>query len=103
MNDLVDRLPVQQDEKAQITFHMVSGDIFNQTIDDLDHAQSFMDWYRNPGKCKVWAWHCVADSEIHLFKHDQIMAVDIEGYIEPEGRSSRWYERFFDRIRARWL
>jgi hypothetical protein len=62
-----------------------------------------MDWFRNPGKHKIWAWHVVAEQTIHMLNHEHIMAVGIDGYIEPAGRSSRWYERLFDRLRARWL
>ncbi len=89
-------------EKIMITVHFISGDMLVQPIpvDQADYVQEFMDWYRNPGKTKVWAWHCFNDRSIHMFCHAQIAAVDIEGYIEPEGRASRWYERLIDRFRT---
>lgn len=85
-----------------ISVHMASGDVFVQPIpiDQYDLVQEFMDWYRHPGKDRVWEWHVVSEQSLHMIKHDLIMAIDIEGYIEPEGRSSRWYERILDRIRA---
>lgn len=101
MIDAQDLQPVDQEE-VLVVIHMASGETFTQPIplDDLDYVQEFMDWYRNPGKEKVWAWHCLNTRSIHLFQFDQIAAVDIEGYIEPDGRPSRWYERLVDRFRA---
>jgi len=104
MIDLKDRLQSVADE-ITISVHMVSGDVFVQPIpiEQADDVQDFMNWFRNPGKDKVWAWHVIREQTIHMLHHDKIMAVDIEGYIEPDGRVSRWYERLFDRLRARWL
>ncbi|MGG1598039.1 hypothetical protein [Paenibacillus naphthalenovorans] len=84
-----------------VTIHFVDGDSFVQplTIEDADAVQDFMNWFRNPGRDKVWAWHVVEHRQIHMMHHDKIMAVDIDGFIEPEGRPSRWYERFFDKIK----
>lgn len=101
MNGLLERRSVQ--EEITITVHFVDGDSFVQPlpIDYADAVQEFMDWFRAPGKDKVWAWHVVAEQKIHLFNHAHIMAVDIEGYIEPEGRPSHWFERLVDWFRAR--
>lgn len=78
----------------------VDGSEFVQPfpIDYADAVQDFMDWFREPGRIKVWSWHSPAASAFHMFHHRNIIAVDIEGYIEPEGRDSRWYERFIDRL-----
>jgi len=103
MNDLLERRSVR--DEITITIHFVDGNLFVQPlpIDQADAVQEFMDWFRDPGKHKVWAWHVVAEQKIHMLNHAHIMGVDIEGYIEPEGRPSRWYERLADRIRLRWL
>jgi hypothetical protein len=103
MNNLLERRSVGNE--ITISVHFVSGDTFVQPlpIDQADAVQEFMDWFRNPGKHKVWAWHVVAEQAVHMLHHDKIIAVDIEGYIEPDGRSSRWYERLIDRIRLRRL
>lgn len=85
-----------------ITIHLVNGESFVRSL-PLEHAedvQDFMDWYRRPGKVKVWAWHVPTAAQIHMLHHDHILAVDIDGYIEPDGRPSRWYERIADRMRA---
>jgi hypothetical protein len=93
---------------AEITLsiHMVDGSTFMQelSIDDADGAQAFLDWFRQPGKCKVWTWQAPTCSMLHSLHHAHITAVDIEGYIEPEGRETRWYERLVDRLRLwSWL
>jgi len=99
MIDAIDRNPVDQ-ENVLVVIHMVSGETFTQPIplDNVDIVQDFMDWYRSPGKEKIWAWHCIKERSIHMLRHDKIGAVDIEGYIEPDGRPSRWYERLIDRF-----
>ena len=85
-----------------ISVRMVSGDVFVQPVpvDEADVVQEFMGWFRKPGKIRVWAWHAIEEQTIHLLRHDQIAAVDVEGYIEPAGRSSRWYECLVDRLCA---
>ncbi|MBN2980119.1 hypothetical protein [Cohnella algarum] len=95
--------PVNQEITLRV--HFVGGESFTQylSVDDAEVIQNFMDWFRRPGKDQVWAWHVVHDAEIHMMHHRHIIAVDIEGYVEPEGRPSRWYERWLDRLRMRWL
>lgn len=97
MLDFLDLPPLGPNE-LRVTIHLSNGEVFVQELDDYDQAQEFMNWFRNPGKYKVWSWHCPLERTIHLFRHDQIVAVDIEGYIEPLGRTSRWYEKIFDKI-----
>lgn len=91
-------------EEIVITIHFVDGDMFKQPfpIDFADRVQNFMDWFRNPGRNRTWAWHVIQSSQIHMFRHEHIMAVDIDGYIEPAGRPSRWYELILDRFRMWW-
>jgi hypothetical protein len=86
-----------------IYIHMTDGNTFVQPlpIDHADGVQDFMDWLRNPGKIKVWSWQVPTAGNIHLLHHCHIVSVDVEGFIEPEGRPSRWYEWAWDRITSK--
>lgn len=92
-------------DEIKITIHMASGDVFEQPLpyEMAEAVQHFMDWYRNPGKTRIWTWQAPSDMSMHLFHHSHIAAIDVDGYIELDGRESRWYEILFDRIRARWF
>lgn len=92
-------------QEINITIRFVDGDVFVQPIpiDNADSVQEFLDWFRKPGKSKIWSWHVPTHSIIHMLNHDHIMGVDVEGYLEPDGRESKWYEKLIDRIRVRRL
>jgi hypothetical protein len=87
-----------------LNIHMVDGSTFVQelSVDDADGAQGFMDWLRQPGRIKVWTWQVLGDASLHVLHHRHIMAVDVDGYVEPDGRASRWYERKMDRLMLWW-
>jgi len=84
--------------------HMIDGSTFVQDlpVDDADGAQDFLNWFRQPGRNKVWTWQVPSDASLHALHHPHIMAVDVEGYVEPDGRTSRWYERLLDRLMLWW-
>lgn len=92
-------------DEITICIHCANGDNFEQSlpIDFADDVQDFINWYRNPKRDKVYTFYSAIDHRSHLIQYNQITAVVIDGYIEPEGRQSRWYERIIDRIRLRWL
>lgn len=102
MNSLADK---QIADEITISIHFVDGDTFVQPIpvEDAEIVQDFMDWFACPGKDLVWSWHVDQAQQIYMMHHSKIMAVDIQGYIEPEGRKTRWYERLLDKWRARKL
>jgi hypothetical protein len=104
MNEVKDQ-PEAITSEILIKVHFTDGDTFHQPfpVDWADSVQEFMDWFRRPGKRKTWAWHVITDGHIHMFRHEHIMAVDIEGYWEPDGRRSRWYERWMDKLRAKMI
>lgn len=97
--------PKPVSDEITITINFSDGSQFLQPLplDESDTAQDFMNWFNDPGKNKVFSLHNVTESKINMFHHAHITSVDIEGYIEPEGRSSRWYERLIDRLRVRRL
>ncbi|RJX40875.1 hypothetical protein D3P09_02295 [Paenibacillus pinisoli] len=82
-----------------LSIHLADGSIFVQelSVEESEGAQSFLEWYRKPGRAKVWTWQVPSESTLHALHHSHIIGVDMEGYIEPEGRSSKWYERILDR------
>lgn len=88
-----------------VTIYLVSGDMLTQSflIEEADNVQMFIDWYHKPGRQKTFSFHHIASQTVRVIHHDKITMVDIDGYIEPEGRSSRWYERLIDSIRIRWI
>lgn len=94
--------PESKTYEIMVTIHFLDGDTFIQPfpVDYADRVQCFMDWFRKPKKDKVWAWHVLDTGQIHMFHHEKIMAVDIDGYIEPDGRKSRWYERLIDKLKV---
>jgi hypothetical protein len=96
---------IAKTNEIMIYVHTTTGDIYRQPfpVDDADKVQRFMDWVRRPGKHKAWSWHTGETGEIHMFLHNHIMAVDIEGYWEPDGRRSRWYERWMDKLRVKMI
>lgn len=83
-----------------LNIHMIDGNTYLQelSVDDADGAQDFLDWFRNPGRNKVWTWQVPSCATLHALHHRHIMAVDVEGYVEPDGRPSRWYVRMLDRF-----
>lgn len=103
MESVYDKSPQSCEFEIIITIHFMNGEIFTQplSIDDAEGAQMFMEWYRNPGKIKVWSWQNQLNSTTRMMHHNHIHAVDIEGYQELEGHKSRWYERVIDWLRAR--
>ena len=105
MNDLLDSsMPITDAKEIVITMHMTNGENFVQhlPIDCADGAEDLLKWFRNPKKFtdKTWAWKCLNDKTIHIFHHSHVVAIDIEGFIEPDGRYAKWYERAVDKIRS---
>lgn len=98
MNELDD-----DKQTVHISIHFTDGNIFNQPlpIEYADMAEEFMNWFRSPGKWATWSWHCIGEQTIHILSHKHIQAVDIEGYIRPEGRGSKRIERVIDWLRVR--
>ncbi|WP_213413571.1 hypothetical protein [Xylanibacillus composti] len=93
-------------DRIMITIHMISGDVFEQPLpyEMADGVQDFLDWYRDPGKERIWTWHVPSQMSVHAFHHAHIVAVDVDGYIEPDGRNSRWWERLWEKwLVRRWL
>jgi hypothetical protein len=88
-----------------LIIHFVDGTTLEQPvpIDQEEDINQFMNWLRKPGRNRVYEWHTVNEQHIHMIRYDAIQSVEIEGYIEPEGRPSRWYERVIDWIRWRWF
>lgn len=87
-------------DEILITIHFANDTIYEQPVpvDRADDVQEFMDWYRDPKKVKTWAWHITGSSTIHLIRHEHIVAVDIHGYIEPDGRTTNRWQRLLDKI-----
>jgi uncharacterized Fe-S cluster-containing radical SAM superfamily enzyme len=104
MNGLKDK-PLSRKDEIVVTIHFVDGDVLIQPlpIDHADGVQKFIDWYRKPGQGKVWTWQTPSEQKLRLIHHHHIECVAIDGYIEPNGRSSRWYERIHDKIRSWWV
>lgn len=101
MQDLLERRSTG--DEITISIHFSSGERFDQPmpIDCADGVQEFMDWFRHPKGCKVYTFYSISNQQVHMFHHNQIIAVDIDGYIEPEGRKSRWYVLLLDRLRSK--
>lgn len=100
MNDLKSRNCHIPETEVIINVHFTNGDLFSQPVDKYSDAQEFIDWYRKPGRDTLYEFHCVSDNQIHLLRHEKITAVDVDGYIEPSGRSSRWYEKIVNKFRV---
>ncbi|WP_226000907.1 hypothetical protein [Paenibacillus sp. BJ-4] len=100
MNGLIDA-ESQEIHEIEIKVHFVDGDTFSQHLpfEYTEAVQDFLDWFRKPGRQKVFTFFTPATRDIHALHHSKIMAVDVSGYIEPDGRESRWYERLIDRFR----
>ncbi|PPQ49110.1 hypothetical protein C5G87_06970 [Paenibacillus peoriae] len=97
MNSLL----TKAEEKITLSIHMVNGETFVNRfpVDDCEVVEVFLAWYRSPRWTKVFTFHKVYDAEIYSIHHRNIALVRVEGYIEPDGRGSRWYERLIDRFR----
>ncbi|MFC4305795.1 hypothetical protein [Cohnella boryungensis] len=104
MHGIMDSRPPAAAAVITLKIHMVDGSTFVQElpVDDADGVQEFLDWFRQPGRNKVWTWQVPSSVSLHALHHPHIMAVDVDGYVEPDGRTSRWYERLLDRISLWW-
>lgn len=104
MNDILDHQE-QQTYEINIRFVFVNGDTFEQplSIDEADGVQDLIDWFRDPKAIPVWTWKVPSMQKSHMLHKTHIMSIDVDGYIEPDGRESRWFERLVDRIRVMML
>lgn len=100
MNGLNDK---QLAEEIVITIHLVCGEVITQpcTIEETDSVQDFINWFRDPGKDKVYTWWSQEHST--LIAHSNISAIFVDGYYEPMGEESKWYHKLLDKWRARKL
>jgi hypothetical protein len=103
MNDLIS--PDQENKyPINVEIRLSTGDTHVQPLEiDSDGAQAFMDWFRNKKASAVWTWQVPTHQKISMIHRCHIASVDIKGYIEPEGRRSKWYERLLDKIRVKFL
>jgi hypothetical protein len=101
VNDLIER-PTTQEHDINIRITFVNGDVFEQplTMNEMDGVQDLMDWFRDTKGTPVWTWHVPSISELHMLNRAHIMGIDIDGYIEPDGKDSRWYERLADKVQT---
>lgn len=101
MNGLENRATAEEGELLLI-IHFVDGDSLEQsvTVEEAEVVQGFIEWFRSPGRYPVHSLHFPLEGKIKLLRHSNITAVEIEGYIEPEGRDSRWYERMLHKYKA---
>lgn len=101
MNELIES---EQENAYPITVYITlsNGNAYNQPLEiDSDGAQSFMDWFRDPKGGPVWSWNTPTEKKIVMFHRTHIASVDVSGYLEPDGRESRWYERLLDKIHTK--
>ncbi|MEC4566757.1 hypothetical protein L8C07_12445 [Paenibacillus sp. CMAA1739] len=97
MNDL----SIEKAEEITVSIHLVNREIFEYyyPADELENVEVFLSWYKKPGRDKVFTIHTPHLKEIRSLNHENIVFVSVDGYIEPYGRESRWYERLIDRFR----
>ncbi|MFC6545446.1 hypothetical protein [Cohnella cellulosilytica] len=57
MQDLKEA-PIPAATVITLNIHMIDGTTFVQDlpVDDADGAQDFLNWFRQPGRIKVWTW-----------------------------------------------
>lgn len=103
MNDLREQ-PRRTDE-ITIRFVFSNGDDFVQplSMDEADGVQDLIDWFRDSKSVPIWTWRVPSAQMSHMLNKAHIMAIDIDGYIEPEGEPSKWYQRLIDKTRTKWL
>ena len=101
MNSLVD----QPTDEITIRFIFVGEESFIQTlpIDESDGVQDLLDWYRDNKAVPIWTWSVPSVQKVHMLNKAHIIGIDIDGYIEPEGKDSKWYEKLLDKIKTKWM
>lgn len=94
-------LSIEKVEEITVSIHLVNREIFEYycPADELENVEVFLSWYKNPGRDKVFTIHIPHLKEIRSLNHENIVFVSVDGYIEPDGRESRWYECLIDRFR----
>ncbi|WP_068505730.1 hypothetical protein [Paenibacillus kribbensis] len=94
-------LQIETTEEITLSIHLVNGEIFEYyfPIDESENVEVFLSWYKKPGRDKVFTVHTPHLKEIRSFCHSNIAFVAVDGYIEPNGRESKWHERLIDRFR----
>lgn len=94
-------LSTKAEDKITLSIHLVNGGIFEYyfPMDESKNLEVFLSWYKKPSRDKVFTIHTPHLKEIRSLNHENIVLVLVDGYIEPDGRESRWYERLIDRFR----
>lgn len=89
-------------DELTIEFHFVDGEKFTQSlpIDHADAAHNVMEWFNDPKGSPAWTWKVPHESKIQMIPRSKLTFIQINGYIDLEGRESRWYERWMFKFRS---
>jgi hypothetical protein len=92
-------------DELTIEFHFVDGEKFTQhlPIDDADAAQDVMEWFNDPKGSPAWTWKHPHECKIQMIPRAKITFIQIQGFIDLEGKESKWYQRIMDKIRTKLL
>lgn len=92
----------QTSGEIEIHIRMTNGEIHIQPLplDYADGADDLMNWFRDPKAGPVWTWHCLSGCKLTAIARSSISAIDIYGYIEPEGNKVKWYQKIADKVRV---
>jgi hypothetical protein len=101
MRDTIE--PTARTDQLIITFHFTDGEKFTQelSINQIEAAEDVLRWIANAKGSPVYKWRHPEELKVKVVVRSHITFIEIAGYIEPEGSSSKWYQRVADKFRAR--